>query len=205
MSVVYPLFSLPLYTSSISIDNARLYNCILSEKFLNTNKNKNSKRTEHQNILLQPNYSEIYAEILQSFEDYSLNYLKINSKFKCVCSWAVLGERGSITSNHLHPNSVFSGIYYVKSNKDNGDLLFSVPQTHNTFCNSVIELQPFEFNTLNSKTWKITPNTGDIFIFPSHMYHGVSENKSDEIRCCISFNFFIDGMFSSEPTSQLNV
>lgn len=205
MSNIFPVFSVPLYQSKISIDNKNLYDRICRENFIDTNKNVKSKRTVNQNILLEHSYQDIYTEIKSCLHQFVHSELKLSCNLKCVCSWAVLGETGSITHNHLHTNSVFSGIYYVKSNKDNGDLMFSVPQTHNTFCNSVIELEPTEYNILNSKSWKFVPESGEIYIFPSHMYHGVTENKSSETRCCIAFNFFIDGMFSSDPTSQLHV
>ena len=205
MTTIHPLFSTPLYQSAISIDNEELYNRICQENFVDTNKNVKSKRTVNQNILLEDSYQDIYTEIKSCLQHFVHSELKLSCSLKCVCSWAVLGETGSITHNHLHTNAVFSGIYYVRSAKDNGDLIFSVPQTHNTFCNSVVELEPTEYNIFNSKSWKFVPESGQIYIFPSHMYHGVSENKSSETRCCIAFNFFIDGMFSSDPTSQLHV
>lgn len=205
MTLLHPLFSIPVYQSKIEFDNNELLNKVLSSELVCTNKNSNCKRTVNQDILLDANYSDLYDKILEKFYDYVYKQLKLDCKFKCVCSWAVVGNRGSITDNHLHPNSIFSGIYYIKSNKDNGDLIFSVPQTHNTISNSVMEMEVTDYNIFNSKVWKFTPHTGDIFIFPSHLYHGVSENKSDEIRCGISFNFFVDGKVSTDPTSKLNV
>jgi len=205
MTEVLPLFSTPLYRSKISIDNQSLFDRISSEKFVDTDNNKFSKRTLNTNLLLEKEYEDIYKLVVSHLNNFVYKKLNLDCILKCNCSWALIGAKGSVTDLHLHPNAIFSGIYYVKSNKDNGHLHFSVPQSTPTYCSSTVQIESKQFNYLNAKAYAMEALTGDIFIFPSHMYHNVTENKSSEERCAISFNFFVYDLYCGDPTAQLKL
>jgi uncharacterized protein (TIGR02466 family) len=103
----------------------------------------------------------------------------------CVTScWAVVNEKLASNFVHNHPNSVLSGVYYVKTPENCGGIFFSdARDVAHMFAPAVAELSPW---TLQKVTYAATE--GRMIIFPSWLRHGVESNLSDENRICISFN-----------------
>jgi uncharacterized protein (TIGR02466 family) len=120
-----------------------------------------------------------------------------------VCSWAVVGGPNSMTPKHIHQNSIFSGTFYIKSEQGAGDLILTTPKSSTTFLPPAISPKMTGINIFNTKTWHITPKTGDIIIFPSHVFHEVSPNQSGQNRSCIAFNYFLTGPISNHETETL--
>ena len=103
--------------------------------------------------------------------------------------WA--NANGKLASNnpHNHPNSILSGVYYVKAEGDCGDLLFLDSRKQATM------LQPdfSERTPINSAVQYISPEVGTMIMFPSWLEHGVKQNMSDAERISIAFNMeFVD-------------
>ncbi len=98
--------------------------------------------------------------------------------------WA--NANGKLASNnpHNHPNSILSGVYYVKVEGDCGDLLILDPRKQAW----VLQPEFSERTPLNSSVQTISPEDGALIIFPSWLEHGVNRNLSDEDRISISFN-----------------
>ena len=105
--------------------------------------------------------------------------------------WANINPPGGSNNPHLHPNSLFSGVYYVKSQPKSGRL-------------KLIEPRPGVHVMMPSKKpgnpgidfWRevhIEPIVGRIIMFPAWLWHSVEENKSNDIRISVSFNFIQDG------------
>ena len=98
--------------------------------------------------------------------------------------WAVVN--GKLASNfvHNHPNSVLSGVYYVKAPENCGGIFFrDARDVAHMFVPTVAELSPW---TLQKVTYAATE--GRMLIFPSWLNHGVEPNLSEEDRICVSFN-----------------
>ena len=100
--------------------------------------------------------------------------------------WINVNSPGSSNSVHNHPNSLFSGVYYVKAEENSGDIVFSNPNNllSYTLYPNMIET----YNEFNSAKWYVTPNTGKLIIFPSWLEHSVEENSSVHQRISIAFN-----------------
>ena len=43
--------------------------------------------------------------------------------------WANINPPGGYNRPHIHPNSHFSGVYYIKATKDSGDIVFNDPRS----------------------------------------------------------------------------
>ena len=54
-----------------------------------------------------------------------------------------------------------------------------------------------EFNNITGNTFVITPQSGDLFLFPSHLPHQSFANNSDCDRICISFNYTLHGSWGT--------
>jgi uncharacterized protein (TIGR02466 family) len=133
--------------------------------------------------------------------------LKISPKVKpsLASSWIFMGLPGSTTSGHMHVNSMYSGVFYLKSEKGAGNINFLANPIIPSYTPHTIRLEATEYNIFNSLNWEVELETNDIVIFPSHLHHQVSENMSNEIRCGIAFNYMVTGEISDVSTRVLKL
>ena len=128
---VLPLFSSPVYRARVDNfvnDVVDLDNLDLS-KFNDFRETDNICLSKDQQILLQPEFSGIKHHIHSAMSDYVYNVLSVSRdiKLRLTNSWMVVGFPGSITPEHIHQNSIFSGTFYIKSEPGAGKLYLSVP------------------------------------------------------------------------------
>lgn len=106
--------------------------------------------------------------------------------------WSIINAPGSSNKAHIHPESHWSGVYYVQTPENAGDIEFTDPRTSH-----VMNQPRFATKQKRSKeNWtkvRFTPKAGKMLIFPSWLYHGVDPNMSDKKgaeaeRVIISFN-----------------
>ena len=105
--------------------------------------------------------------------------------------WANINPPGGMNRPHIHPNSHFSGVYYIKAPKNSGQIVFNDPRTlsHMIMPTRIKETPP-------SHLWRevrVDPKEGRIIMFPSWLWHCVEPNESDDIRISVSFNFIQKG------------
>lgn len=203
---VMPLFSAPVYTAHVeNYDNDVLDFDNIDSSVYDIFDRTDNMLSKNQNILLEPEFAEIKYHVDTAMKDYTYNVLQIDSEItlNLVCSWVVVGGPNSMTPKHIHQNSIFSGIFYIKSEQGAGDLILTTPKSSTTFLPPVISPKMTGINIFNTKTWHITPKTGDIVIFPSHVFHEVSPNQSGQNRSCIAFNYFLTGPISNYGTETL--
>ena len=63
--------------------------------------------------------------------------------------------------------------------------------------NKYINVKFEEFNNITGNTFVITPQSGDLFLFPSHLPHQSFANNSDCDRICVSFNYTLHGSWGT--------
>ena len=94
---------------------------------------------------------------------------------------------------HQHPNSLWSGVYYVKAPENSGDLKIDDPRA------SASMIRPKQKEgKLPSRLFRETnykPIAGRCIMFPSWLVHCVDPNESNDTRISVSFNFLQKGMF----------
>lgn len=137
---------------------------------------------------------------------YTKEVLQLKNDFVITDTWSTRNPKNSIHKRHGHPNSLFSGVFYVHSQiyNQSGNLnLHLQPQFSKEF-NFVYDIE--EYNEFNSEEWSFSLQTGDIIIFPSYIQHDVSPNELDDDRKIIGFNSFIDGKIGNEKRlNQLTI
>lgn len=204
---VHSLFPIPVLECEVEnyVNDVIDFNNIPYHWFNRNPIQTNTYNSISENILLEPQFNNLRSVIESMMEEYVYNQLKLPtySKLKLVNSWMVIGEPGSKTNSHSHPNSVYSGIFYLKAGPGTGVVQFSIPRNSLTFTTPTVSPRPTEFNFYNSYCWGIEPNDNTILIFPSHLEHAITENISNRIRCCVAFNYFLVEEISSEPTQYL--
>ena len=103
--------------------------------------------------------------------------------------WANINPPGGYNQSHLHPNSLFSGAYYIKASPNSGRLVLMDPRP------GVQQNMPTRKpGKLPRELWRETyydPVPGRIIMFPAWMWHKVEINKSNDTRISVSFNFIM--------------
>jgi len=105
--------------------------------------------------------------------------------------WANINYPGSYNKQHIHPNSQWSGVYYVKVPKNAGSLFVEDPRPGPNI------MMPRRLKNLPKPLWRIVlypPIEGQMIMFPAWLTHGVQQNESKEKgkkgwRVSVSFNF----------------
>jgi len=99
--------------------------------------------------------------------------------------WAIVNGKLASGVIHCHPNSFLSGVYYVRTNDESGDIFFQDPRhVASMWSCPVTEHTPWTIRQVSYH-----PVSGGMLIFPSWLYHGVEPNLSDDPRISLSFNF----------------
>jgi uncharacterized protein (TIGR02466 family) len=114
--------------------------------------------------------------------------------------WSIINPPGSCNRAHIHPQSLWSGVYYVQAAHGAGDLEFIDPRT------AYVMNQPHHRSDEKrpQACWsKVThePKPGKMLIFPSWLYHAVAPNTSGEDRVVVSFNLSQAGITARADTT----
>jgi len=101
--------------------------------------------------------------------------------------WANINQPGGYNRPHIHPNSLFSGVYYIKTPPNCGKLVCTDPRpgTHTVMPTRVKGTPP-------KHLWRechLDAKEGRMIIFPAWLWHAVEPNESNGIRISVSFNF----------------
>ena len=101
--------------------------------------------------------------------------------------WANINPPGGFNRPHLHPNSLFSGVYWIKAPKKSGNLMLYEPRP-----GAQCTMPNRKEGKLPSQLWRAVhyePKAGNCIMFPSWLWHEVKPNNSNDIRISVSFNF----------------
>ena len=107
--------------------------------------------------------------------------------------WANVNPPGGMNRAHMHPNSLWSGVYYIKAPKNSGHLKIDDPRSV-----AALSRPKMKEGKTPSRLWREThyePKAGRLIMFPSWVMHCVDPNESNDIRISVSFNFLQKGMF----------
>lgn len=96
-------------------------------------------------------------------------------------SWANINDKGAWNKPHLHNGCFYSGVMYIDADGSEGD--FSAIDTDFKIIGN------FPSTRRIVESWRVTPSTGDVYLFPSGLMHMVEPNYTDKERYSISFNF----------------
>lgn len=143
----------------------------------------------HKNSDYAPILDEIHSALARISDD--LTYSKEHA-LKVTSMWSIINPPGNGNRAHCHPNSLWSGVYYVQAPENAGNIEFIDPRT------ALVMNQP-KYETKKKRPrecWtkaNYKPVPGRMIIFPAWLYHGVASNISKEKgragdRIIISFN-----------------
>ena len=179
------LFSKVVVTDQLNLSTNQFNQINLNakkESYINTEHKHSSKISKSLNVL--DNLKTIKEIILKRFLKINEDILKYDNNFKITTSWYTKSSPGNFGEFHNHGNNFYSGIYYIDTNKDSGDIEFC------DFSTSTFDLQPKEYTIDNSKAWQFNPINDMIIFFPSQLHHTIKLNKSNTDRYSLAFNIF---------------
>jgi len=191
---IFPLFSTPLYYNKVNFDLKFLLNSIKEIEYEFIGDGYCSK---DQKVL--ESFPSIKNLIENELKIFLRNELRIGEELSIrhTSSWVMKHIKGNKSLPHIHSNSMYSGILYLQTDEESGNIEFSIPSIIPTYSSMTLNPQFCikEWNIFNSRTWDKKPEPKEIFIFPSHLSHEVKESKSDKERYCLSFNYILTGEY----------
>ena len=133
-------------------------------------------------------YKPLVQELFQmQNEIIQEEYLDIEPKLGNM--WANINPPGGYNLSHLHPNSFFSGAYYIKASPNSGRLSLMDPRPGAQQC-----MPARKKGKIPRELWRdayYEPVPGRLIMFPAWMWHKVEPNKSNDTRISVSFNFIL--------------
>jgi uncharacterized protein (TIGR02466 family) len=108
--------------------------------------------------------------------------------------WANINYSGGYNRPHVHPNCLFSGVYYVKTQPNCGNLVINDPRpgVQLKMPKTKVSIDNTDMFRMPRELWReahIQPIQGRLIMFPSWLWHCVETNNSNDIRISVSFNF----------------
>ena len=179
-----------------------LFKDIIFETSLNENLNeylKYAKKLEHQKGRKNSNKGgfqsknldlkeEIIQSLIKNIENnaniFFKNVFKLNKKLTLRNMWLNINYYKDYNINHVHNFSILSGVFYIKTLENSGNLIFK----RNHALEYCIDNDFLEYNSFNSTIWNIPSKENTLYLFPSWYEHYVEPNLSKEERISISFN-----------------
>ena len=101
--------------------------------------------------------------------------------------WANINPPGGMNRAHIHPNSLWSGVYYIKAEPNSGHLKIDDPRAAASMCRP--RQKPGQSPVRLWRETHFEPKAGRLIMFPSWLTHAVDPNESNDIRISVSFNF----------------
>ena len=101
--------------------------------------------------------------------------------------WANINYPGCYNRPHVHPNALFSGVYWIKAPQKSGNFMVYDPRP-----GIQMVMPDRKQKKLPSEYWRevhYEPRAGTCIMFPAWLWHEVKPNQSNDIRISVSFNF----------------
>ena len=168
-------------------------------RYIEQKENRNFK-SDDTYLLKHKELFKIKDFIYESLIKYTQNILQTKQRLVVTQAWTNRNPPNSKHHDHVHPNSIISGVFYFKQSKTLPPIQFS-KSIQDSF-----KLNPEKYNQLNSETFLLPMVDGELVLFPSSLRHAVPINKGNDTRYSMSFNTFcIDELGSKDSLTHLNI
>ena len=199
---IQPLFATPYLRANIS--EAISEEQINYVKNLKMIKNRDNLISEDLYIFEHPQLKSVSDAVQEALNTYAKEVMGISQELYVTQSWALANPPGVGMHAHAHSNSLISGsLYYCSLPEPVSRVIFD---RHTSY--QRLELNPLrdKQNLYNTPVNVITPEAGEVLLFPSEVNHMIEQNGAQELRCAIAFNAFIKGKLGDyRDVSELSI
>ena len=183
------------YENSIDKELNYIENLPYKEQVGNANfKSKDSYLTKHEQL------KDLKIFFKECIDDYCNTIYNSDQRLVITQLWANKNPTGAKHHEHVHPNSILSGVFYLRQDKTLPPIQFSKSNQHS------LKLDPRKYNIHNAETFMLPCTAGELLLFPSTLRHSVPINVGKENRISLSFNTFsIDTLGSKDSLTHLDI
>jgi|TARA_R100001480_G_C4667318_1_gene173016 uncharacterized protein (TIGR02466 family) len=178
-----PIFPTPILVTKYASSFEDEFKFIKGLKYTEQEENRNF-RSDDTYLLKREELSKIKDFFYESINRYTQQIWMTNQKLIITQCWTNKNPPQSVHHEHVHANSVLSGVFYFRQIKTLPPIQFQKT------VNDPISLNPERYNSVNSDTFLLPLVDGELVLFPSNIRHSVPINKGNETRYSMSFNTF---------------
>ena len=187
------LFPTPLLICPYPVDYSKELEWIRNSECRKENKGEvgtsvhYNRQSEDTFVLDRPELANVRAFIEAKLHQYVTQIFASTDKMIITQSWLNKSGKGESHHEHVHPNSVISGVWYPQIHEQLPPIQFRSRGQRD------VSLQTEKYNTFNSATFMLPMKKGELILFPSNLTHSVPANQSEEERISLSFNSWPKG------------
>ena len=193
------LFPIPVLICPYPMDYSKELEWIRNAETRKENKGDGSAGYTHYNrqsedtfVLDKPELANIRAFIEAKLHKFVSEIMASTDKLVITQSWLNKNKKGESHHEHVHPNSMVSGVWYPQIHEQLPPIQFRSRNQRD------VSLQTDKYNTFNSATFMLPMKRGELILFPSNLTHSVPVNNSEEERISLSFNSWPKGNMGDE-------
>ena len=146
-----------------------------------------NRQSEDTFVLDKPELSNVRAFIESKIYKYVKEVMSSNNELMITQSWINKSGKGESHHEHVHPNSLISGVWYPVISEKLPPIQFRSRAQRD------VSLSTEKFNNFNSATFLLPMKMGELILFPSNLTHSVPANQSETERISLSFNTWAKG------------
>ena len=194
--MIHNIFPTPLFIKHLNLNTKEMASYCLSMQKKDPKGRIHSNKGGWQSYDLDGEHQPL-SKLLNDIEHYTNKFcddIGLISNLKIKNAWVNINGYRDMNDTHNHPGSIISGVYYVKTPKHGGDIVFYHPN-YDTFGFAWSDKQVKEdkhkikYTLHNSARWFVPAEDDKLMLFPSWINHSVEPNKNKkEKRISISFN-----------------
>jgi len=186
MAELIDLFTTFLFEKDLDVDNEKILQyCLSLEKTDPGRVISNLGGYQSNDIFESPPELEELFDLIESTSFQLCKEIELYP-IKRYNAWVNINRYKDSNWPHTHNDAILSGVYYVKTPENCGDIEFENPASDAMNPHLISSGE----NRHLSCNWRMPIQEGKLYIFPGWLRHGVNQNlNKDEERISISFNF----------------
>jgi len=193
------LFPTPALITKYENSFEEEFKFIQNLRYIEQKENGNFK-SDDTYLLRHKELSKINDFFNESLNKFTKNIYHTKQRLVVTQCWTNKNPPNSKHHEHVHPNSIVSGVFYFRQTKTLPPIQF------NKSIQDGIKLSPEKYNQVNSETFLLPMVDGELVLFPSSLRHSVPTNKGNDTRYSMSFNTFcIDELGTRDSLTHLNI
>jgi len=193
MNNIYDIFRIPIYVGDTDLNNKEMADYCLSIKNKDNGRSISNQGGWQSNDLqgIHLPLNKLFKEVTTAVNIFAKDLQFPSQKIDNI--WININGYKDYNQEHRHPNSNFSGVYYVQTSTECGELSLVNP--------NVAIMESYWWPTIkdndNSRTnlnWNMPAESGKLYVFPSWLPHRVTPNMDkNKVRISLSWNTIAQG------------